>query len=432
MPVGLLLVLLVLLVCGFCADVLAGATEVAAGAVDLSQLTLTQAQALLLAHSRELKTARTAVESAEADRIAALARPNPTLSVNTSSINTRTGIGAGSLGDKQMDSIIRVDQLFERGGKRELRSDAAQFSIEASRGDLADAERQQRKALSSAYYDLALAQEKSHLGEDNAALFQKTMDAAAMRLKAGDVARADAARIGVDALRAANDARLARAEREKAQVALAYLIGMERRATEIRAVDAWPSLETTTRLDDVDALIDRRADVRAAGARVQAAQKAWDLARALRTRDITVGIQYEHFLGDTHNNTYGVGVSVPLFLGYAFEGEIRRADAALTAARDNLDRTRAVARGEVARALADLDAATERISRFDGELLKQADQAAGAAEFAYSHGAVGVMDLLDARRTRQAIRIEAATAHADYAKTLAAWRAAVTDAGQGS
>ena len=44
------------------------------------------------------------------------------------------------------------------------------------------------------------------------------------------------------------------------------------------------------------------------------------------------------------------------------------------------------------------------------------------AEFAYKNGAIGVMDLLDARRTLRAIQIDAATAQADYAKALAAWQ----------
>ena len=47
------------------------------------------------------------------------------------------------------------------------------------------------------------------------------------------------------------------------------------------------------------------------------------------------------------------------------------------------------------------------------------------AEFAYSRGAIGVMDLLDSRRQLYATRLEASASQADYAKSLAAWQAAV-------
>lgn len=62
--------------------------------------------------------------------------------------------------------------------------------------------------------------------------------------------------------------------------------------------------------------------------------------------------------------------------------------------------------------------------RYGDALLKEAQRAADASEYAYKRGAVGVTDLLDARRTLYATRLDAASANADYAKALAAWQAA--------
>ena len=95
--------------------------------------------------------------------------------------------------------------------------------------------------------------------------------------------------------------RAVQAEREKAQSTLAYLIGMERQASAIRAADGWPDVPAQVPADLVDTVVDARADVAAATARVRAAEKVRDLARALRTRDITAGVQYEHFqIGRAH------------------------------------------------------------------------------------------------------------------------------------
>lgn len=55
-------------------------------------------------------------------------------------------------------------------------------------------------------------------------------------------------------------------------------------------------------------------------------------------------------------------------------------------------------------------------------MLADAERVAKAAEFAYTRGALGLMDLLDARRTWRQVQLEAAQARADYAKARAAWR----------
>ena len=417
------------------AFLLGGLSAVAAGAEpapslaslnsDLARLTLRQAEIFFAARNRELQLGQRLVEGAEADRLSAAQRPNPNLSYSASPLNPHDGIGSGSLRDKQIGSTIGLQQVFERGNKRGLRIEAADLNIRASRGDFADIRRQQKVALYAAYFDLVAAQEKLRITADTAGLFDKTIDAVERRLKAGDIARSEVARIRVDALRAQNDARTAQAERQKAQSALAYIIGAERDAARINAADDWPDISAVTAALDIDKALAGRADVQAAQARVAAADKNRELARASRTRDVTGSAQFQHFPGDFSNNTFGVGVSIPLFTNYYFEGEIRRAEVELQAARDNLERVRALAQGEIARSRADLDAASERVQRFRDTLLQEAQRAAEGAEFAYSKGAIGVLDLLDARRQLYATRLEASNTLADYAKSLAAWQAAI-------
>lgn len=387
-------------------------------------LALEEAYRLMASGSRAIQAGRRAMEGLEADKLSAGQRPNPTLSINTTNIQLDRSNGSGGLWDKQFDSVVRVDQMFERGNKRELRLAVAEQSIRAGQLDLSDLIRQQRVALAAAYFNLVLAQEKERINRDNQALYTKTLQAAALRLKAGDIATADLARIRVDALRAENDWRQSVAEREKAQSMLAYLIGRDGDAPRLRAADAWPAIALVPVAAANEELLLERADVRAAQARVDQADQARKLSHALRTRDITVGVQYEHFPTDSRN-TIGAGVSIPLFTNYEYQGEIARAEVNYTAALEDLERVKAQAMGEIARARADLDAAVERTRRFDEAVLSEARKAADAAEFAYQHGALGVMDLLDARRTLRALELESAATHADYAKADVAWRAAI-------
>ena len=409
------------------AQVLGCTAALAQGNVDLGALTLGLAENLLARNNREIALARRALEQSQADVLRAGQRPNPQLSLALQNINPNRGIGAGGLRSKTVDSVVRIDQLIERGDKPRLRVETAQ-RIEAAAGeDVSEVARQQLLVLRAAYFDLLAAQEKAASSAEAARLFGRTVDAAQLRLKAGDLAAADVARIRVDALRAQNDARAAAAELARVRVAIAYLLGVEGDVALMRGISPWPKMQAAGLLQASEAEIEGRADVRAARARVEAADKARALAQALRTRDVSVGAQYEHWpnQADANNqgtgNSFGVALSIPLFLRHRYEGEVARAQADWYLARDVLLQVRAQARSEVQRAAGELAAARERLLRFEGELLAEAARTASAAEFAFRNGAIGVMDLLDARRVLNSIQSDAANARADYAKALTAF-----------
>src|SRR5438874_8804670 len=198
--------------------------------VTARDLALAEAESLLAQNNRELQAARRAVESSDAQKLIAGARPNATFSVNSSAIGT----GA------RPDTVFRIDQPFERGGKRDLRLDAAAVLQRAARSDSLDVLRQQLALVRGGYFDLKLAQERAEVLAQTAQLFAGTLAAAQRRLKAGDLAPADVAKVQVDYERSQNDARAALADLARAQIALAYLIGAEADAPELRATDPWP------------------------------------------------------------------------------------------------------------------------------------------------------------------------------------------------
>ena len=392
---------------------------VAALAQTPKRLSLAEAEALWQEHNRELQLARTAVSGAEADVLTAAQLPNPQISLNITQISPWSGYGAGPWKDKKMDNVLRLDQLIERGSKRELRVRGADARLDASRRDLDDTGRQMLLTLQQTYYDLHLAQEKRRLAGEVAASYDKSLETGRIRQKAGDISQVELSRLQIDKSRADNDARQTQAELEQAQVALAYLIGREGDASLLVADDGWPPLgDRQLKRGDLE----QRPDVAAARLRMAAAEAARDLAKAQKTRDVTVGVQYEHNMQSEPTNSYGFGVSVPLFIFHEYEGDIARAEAELTAARLIYERTLAQAVGSADQAGSALRSAEERLRRLETGLLGDAERVAKAAELAYQRGAMNLMDLLDARRTLRQVQLEAATARADHAKALAAWR----------
>ena len=405
----------------------------AQGPADLANLTLPMAEKLLLQNNRDIAMAKSALEQARADVITAGQKPNPQLGLLTQNINRSRGIGSGSLRDKTVDSIVALSQTFERGDKAGLRVATANLLSAAARADLDDSARVQLAAVRSAYFDVLAAQERLAAAQDTVQLSARTLAAATHRLRAGDLSGADVARIGVDDARTRNDALAVAADLARARVALALLIAAEADAAVIRAASPWPAQDADVNAPAIKEMLARRPDIRAAATRVAAADRARDLARALRSRDVTVNLQFEHYpVSETNpggsGNSVGLGFSVPLFLRHSNQGEIARAQADWYAARDAMQQVSGIARAELLRVRGDLDAARERRLRFETDLLPKAMQSSSAAEFAFRNGAIGVMDLLDARRTLKAIQGEAAGARAEFAKALAAWQASAEPA----
>jgi outer membrane protein, heavy metal efflux system len=403
----------------------------------LSKLSLHDATTLFLQNNKELSLAKRGVEGAEADKLSANQKPNPNLTLGTRNFsfshngNRNPSNGSNNINDQTLDNTVQISQLFERGDKRAIRTAAAEHEIKAAKFDYKDTLRQQKLALESAYYDLVLAQESEKIQQETVDLYLKSLQAAELRLKAGDISSSDVARIRVDFLRSQNDLRQAVANHQVAQSTLAYIIGKESVANQIMASDAFPSIDAanTFKSADIDEnVVNSRPDLLAADARTQQAEESRKLAEALKTRDIQVGVQYERYPGQgpgDSQNTFGATVTIPLFTNYQYQGEIAKAEAMVNTAQDTKDQTKAQAIGEIVNAKAALDSATERVRRYDEQMLNEAKKSADSAEFAYEHGAINVTDLLDSRRVLRAIQLDALTARDDFAKSLATWRAAV-------
>ncbi len=405
--------------------VLAGARDEAptAAAGDELVLTMSGARHALLERSRDLAAARAALDAVEGALFSAERRPNPVLTIGGGTAQ------AGEYRVRELDRNVRLDQLIERGNKRQLRTDAAREAARAARMDLGDVRRRLGLALAQAYYELKSAQETVEFAQANAEAFARNLDVARRRVKAGDAAPADVSRIEVDAGQADNELRQARAEREAAQVALASILAREADARRLVAVDSWPegSVDETPP-ERIDALLGRRPDVQAAAARLAAAEARFEGARALRTRDVSVGVFADQNRPGNNGTTVGVSVSIPLFMNNDYSGEIRQADAERLAARIELERARGDALAELHRAQSAVRASAECVERLRTRIVPSARAAARATEFAYSRGAIPLTDLLDARRSLKATERELAEARAAHAIALAALETSLSPA----
>ena len=369
----------------------------------------------------DVALARSNLAGAQADVVSANRAPLPVLSAGMSNIDLQNGNGPGNiLADRTLDKSIGIDWTWERGNKRALRTLSAQQAATAAGADLQEVLTQQQLAVYGAYFDLLAAQERLAHFQALEKLAAQTASSAKARVAAGDLAVQDGLRTDIEAQRARSDLQQAELDRQRAALALWQSSGLNISPQQLSAQADWPQTMTATTPDWVR-VVEARADVRAAAARVLSAQAALDNAKALKTNDITWGATYDHYPG-TSNALLALRMQMPLQWGYSFEGEIARATAQLTQAQDALEKTRRVATSELQRLQQETMNTHERLQVYANNILPQAQRVAEGAELAYSKGALSLTDLLDARRTLRATLLEALSARTDYAKASGAWQ----------
>ena len=366
----------------------------------------------------DVALARRALDAARADVLAADHAPLPVLSAKAGQMDLQNGVGSGPLWSrKRIDKSLGLDWTWERGGKRALRTASAERQAEAAQADLGETRVQQQLGVQAAFFDLLAAQQRLQDVQALSHSADELSRSAQRRLQAGDLSAQDAARTRIEAERARADLQAAQMEQQQAALALGQWMGASA-ATAWIAEGAWPGLSGAPEAH-LDSLLEQRPDVVAARARLQAAQAAHEGALALRSTDPTLGTSIDHFPG-TSTRLLELRVQFPLRWGYAYEGEIGRAQAQLEQARDALDKTLLSARHELAALLQGRQGAGERLRVYEQDILPRARQVAEQAELAYRKGGLPLTDLLDARRTLRTTLIEATGVRAEHAKALQA------------
>src|SRR5712691_11534844 len=153
------------------------------------QLTLEAAEQLLLQHNLAVVAARYGVDNARAQRLIASVRPNPTLTLGAEAFDLKApGRHLFSNSDSASNRLytVRIDQVFERGNKRALRTAAAEFQIQAAEAQVFDTLRTQMLQLRQAFYTAVLSRENFRVTRENLTLTQDTEGLIKTRVSAGD------------------------------------------------------------------------------------------------------------------------------------------------------------------------------------------------------------------------------------------------------
>ena len=408
------------------------------------QLSLEKAEEILLQKNLALTAARYGVDVARAQRLIAGVRPNPTITFGAEQFDfTGSDVSRAfhNLVTTNSDSAanrtytFRYDYIVERGNKRELRTAVADAQLEAAEAQLLDATRQQLFQLKQSFYTAVLARENLRVADKNLYLINSTEQLIKLHVETGNTAEWELIKFQSNRVQYQRDLVTAQLNYQQSVRDVLNLLGAPPSnvvaTVPISQTSQGPSLLADAPVEVLgdlsskpvelsladlrQATLEHRPDVVAARYNVEAAEHALELAQALRHRDVDIAGEYQR-LGS--ENTFGVTVSVPVFLHNNHQAEISQAVSQLAQVKAQLSQIQLQALTDVDKAYKAYELSRRMGQLYTTETVGKAEESFRIAGVSYKEGATSLLELSDAQRTYNQTRVAYNQAHLDYRMSL--------------
>ena len=360
-----------------------------------TRLSLQDAVDAALASRPALKAEAERVAVAEGRLKQATLWPNPEFQFSNENLRP------GQTYTRDVDTLAVISQPLDVLGKRGRRIDAANQTVARTSEELELARHQVAHQVKLAYWAARGAQEHRDLLRASVDNFQRIVDYHAAQLSVGAIPEQDVLRVRLEREQMQIAARVAAVDATTALVTLMNEIG---RATPTDVMltdplDGQPSIDQTS----VDEAVARRGEIRVARAAVAEAQANARLQDALARPDVGVMYGYKRTqLPDAINgvNTAIAGVRLTIPLTDRNQGNREAAAAEGRRQEQLLAQAQLQARGDLERATQEYQLRRAEVADTLRPLREHATEIAGIARAAYEQGAVDLLRLLDAERSR--------------------------------
>lgn len=375
----------------------------AAGAADSLQQLVEQA----LRGNPDLLAARQRLAEAQGLLRQAGLRPNPAIDLSVAS-----GDPLNSRGERQFE--VGYSHIFELGGKRARRVDAARIEAALAGLEIADRERQLRARVKTRYYEALAAMRNLGNARRLLELNRKSYELAQARTREGEGALLEQGLLHVEVNRIDSDRLLYESQVERAVIDLRLLAGMDQGgvlrvaeplAPPAVAVDAGRLLEQA---------LAGRPDIHAARLEERLAEAELRLARAGAAPDLVATGRYTYSqsrfdqygfarpggpvvpLRDT-DNILTAGVSISLPIRNRNQGIIEAAIARGRAARLRRAALESSVRQEVLKLVNQFQAAQRALDVFN-EVLRQSQENLRIVQGAFELGDLRLFETIQEQR----------------------------------
>jgi cobalt-zinc-cadmium efflux system outer membrane protein len=388
------------------------------------RISFEQAIGLALTHSHTLKAARTTIQQNQAQEVTASLRPNPTLEWDALFVplfspqyfNTGT-----LLNTQQFD--IGVSYLYERGGKRPRRVDAAKDATAVTRYQVDDSERNLIFNVAQQFINAQLAQSILDFAVKDLESFRQTVKISEDRYKAGDISEGDLLKIQLQLLQFQTDVAGAEVAKVQALASLRQLLGYDAVPDNYEIDGELAYQPLAVNLDDLRLrALKARPDLLAAQQGIQAARSQIALAKANGKVDLTTTLAYSHV---SDQSSLSASFSIPLPVFDRNQGEIARTRYALTQSQQNAEAASDTVLTDVRNNYEAFATNQKIVQLYLSGYLKQAQDSLNISEYAYKRGAASLLDFLDAERSYRSTQLSYRQALGSYLVSIEQLKEAV-------
>lgn len=397
---GILLFLLIIFISGRIVTAQQSETgKMKNNTMSLSALTIEQAINEAIRNNLGLQAEQMNIQIAESSIATARLRPNPVLSFIDSYLypdgyNLNKGANAPEVAG-------HVDVPIERGGKRQLRIETAEYNKEIADAQLLDSIRKLKLEVATSCIDVLQVKANLALAHDNLRTFEELVRINNARVQAGSITPLDLARSQVAMLQFQMSVKRAELELSKAKIKLQSLLG---RKTTSDKFDILGELKVPLHTADLEltplqeAALTNRPDLNAIELSKERSQSESKLQHANAKVDYSVGVQYQRTFADEEFNSLGFSFSIPLPIYNRNQGEIARVNAEHEQLVRRKEAVKAQVLNEVKTAYNEFRSGRELVENIEQNLLKPAEQARDTAAYVYRTGASSLVEFLDAQR----------------------------------
>jgi len=331
------------------------------------------------------------IDKAYGDYIGSRLLPNPNLSFNYSFIGLKPFPSATD----NTQTVTRLDQLIELGGKRGLRSGAASETLESVKFTQRDTVRTLLIGFYTLFFNINADILNANLAQDELKRFDKTLEIARKRLESGFLSLVDYTKLTLARTDLENTATNTEAQLSNDIEQFSFLLGS---LTPLK-----PNLQVSEQFTEyteenlLNSAYQYRFDFFSIEKQLKASGLNRQLAKAQAIPDITLGAEFDT-IGSRNTPGVGFGFSIPLPLFNRNQGEIARRSAEYNQLEIQRDKVKRQIVSDIRQALNNYKTSAKVFEAYRGRK-KDMEELMSRTEKAFSIGGITVLDLLDTDRT---------------------------------
>lgn len=380
--------------------------------MSLAELTKT-----MLAGNKDLLAARESVVQAEARLQQARLRPNPSLDISKTTDAMFANEGDTAFG-------VTFSQPLELGGKRDKRINVEEISIQLSKAQIADAERQLTGKLRTLFVEASGAAARLDLFDRLERANQQMVSVMDVRLRSGDASRLDSQLLVAQTNQVRAQRLAAENQLSAAMLQIRALAGLSTEGPLMLRQESAAEFEGTEESLVLQAL-SQRQDLIAARLREQLEDAGVVLARTQVLPNLTPFVRYARESNPAltpgtskrffeQDNVMEFGVSIPLPFFNREQGNIAEAASRHAQARAEREALEISIRRDVLLAYRRYVSARRTVEILQRGVIQPNQDTVRIVQLAYDLGELRLLDVV----AQQRVLIEAETSYADAQKEL--------------